>query len=183
MIAGGLAGGSPHMISASITAISRVVFEFQGRFAKLLGCVNHLLTTCIFSDIMSHQLHGEILTALLVLLGSANREIVKSALGYVKLAIHTLPIEVLRLHLKEVVEGLLRWSGDRKNHFKIKVRHIFERLLRRFAWDEVFQCLEDPNGEGGKILLNIKKRKDRAKRKRGKVADEGDDEPAEVHVF
>jgi len=30
MIAGGLAGASPHMISATITAISRLVFEFKG---------------------------------------------------------------------------------------------------------------------------------------------------------
>ncbi len=30
MIAGGLAGASPHMISATVTAISRLVFEFKG---------------------------------------------------------------------------------------------------------------------------------------------------------
>jgi ribosomal RNA-processing protein 12 len=30
MVAGGLAGATPHMISASITAISRLVFEFKG---------------------------------------------------------------------------------------------------------------------------------------------------------
>src|SRR4051794_8598383 len=30
MIAGGLAGASPHMISATVTAVSRLVFEFQG---------------------------------------------------------------------------------------------------------------------------------------------------------
>ena len=30
MLAGGLAGGSPHMISATITALARVVFEFHG---------------------------------------------------------------------------------------------------------------------------------------------------------
>ena len=30
MIAAGLAGTSPHMISATITALSRVVFEFKG---------------------------------------------------------------------------------------------------------------------------------------------------------
>lgn len=30
MIAGGLAGGTPHMISATITAVSRLVFEFKG---------------------------------------------------------------------------------------------------------------------------------------------------------
>lgn len=31
MIAGGLAGASPHMISATITAISRLMFEFRGK--------------------------------------------------------------------------------------------------------------------------------------------------------
>jgi len=30
MLAGGLAGASPHMISATVTAISRSVFEFKG---------------------------------------------------------------------------------------------------------------------------------------------------------
>ena len=30
MMAGGLAGASPHMISATVTAISRLVFEFKG---------------------------------------------------------------------------------------------------------------------------------------------------------
>lgn len=30
MVAGGLAGASPHMISATVTAISRLVFEFRG---------------------------------------------------------------------------------------------------------------------------------------------------------
>ena len=30
MMAGGLAGASSHMISATITAISRLIFEFKG---------------------------------------------------------------------------------------------------------------------------------------------------------
>jgi ribosomal RNA-processing protein 12 len=30
MLAGGLAGATPHMISATVTALSRVVFEFRG---------------------------------------------------------------------------------------------------------------------------------------------------------
>lgn len=30
MIAGGLAGATPHMISATVTAISRLVFDFKG---------------------------------------------------------------------------------------------------------------------------------------------------------
>ena len=30
MVAGGLAGATPHMIIATVTAVSRLVFEFKG---------------------------------------------------------------------------------------------------------------------------------------------------------
>ncbi|KAF8200713.1 armadillo-type protein [Pholiota molesta] len=157
MVAGGLAGASPHMISATVTAISRLVFEFK--------------------ETISPTMHTEILATLLVFLSSANREIVKSILGFVKLAIHTLPLDLLRPHLKEIVPGLLNWSHDHKNHFKLKVRHIFERMLRRFTWEEVYSCAGEE--EAAKVLINIKKRKERAKRKKANRAEEDDDdEPA-----
>lgn len=45
MVAAGLAGASPHMISASITAIGRVVFEFyRGSFGALI--VQHIQQCC-----------------------------------------------------------------------------------------------------------------------------------------
>ncbi|KAL4254252.1 RRP12 family protein [Abortiporus biennis] len=163
MIAGGLAGATPHMISATITAISRLVFEFN--------------------DSISPQMHTEIFSTLLVFLTSANREIVKSALGYIKLAIHTMPVELLRPHLKDIVTALLSWSHDHKNHFKAKVRHIFERLIRRFGWEDVYAVA--PEEDSRKVLLNIKKRKDRAKKKRqAKNADDedGDDVPSSKPV-
>lgn len=117
----------------------------------------------------------EIFTTLLVFLSSANREIIKSTLGYIKLAIHTLPIELLRPHLKELVPALLAWSHDHKNHFKAKVRHIFERMIRRFGWNDVYQAAGED--QAAKVLVNIKKRKERAKRKRAR---EDDDEEEEV---
>ncbi|KAI0696713.1 ribosomal RNA-processing protein 12 [Cytidiella melzeri] len=153
MIAGGLAGASPHMISATITALSRLVFEFN--------------------DLISSQMHTEIFTTLLVFVTSNNREIVKSALGYIKLAIHTMPVDLLRPHLQRLVTALLSWSHDHKNHFKSKVRHIFERILRRFAWEDVYTCAEEDDAR--KVLINIKKRKDRAKRKKARDA-EGDED-------
>ncbi|KAF9469880.1 ribosomal RNA-processing protein 12 [Collybia nuda] len=156
MVAGGLAGASPHMISATVTAISRLVFEFK--------------------DVISNNMHTEIFTTLLVFLSSANREIVKSVLGFIKLAIHTFAEELIRPHLKDLVPALLSWSHDHKNHFKQKVRHIFERMLRRFGWDEVHLCAGDE--EAGKVLVNIKKRKERAKRKKVNGKNEGRDDEA-----
>jgi ribosomal RNA-processing protein 12 len=118
-------------------------------------------------------MHTEILTTLLVFISSANREIVKSILGFVKLSIHTLPADLLRPHLPTLVPALLGWSHDHKNHFKLKVRHIFERMLRRFGWDEVYGCTGEE--EAKKVLVNIKKRKDRAKRKRANGKDDEDE--------
>jgi ribosomal RNA-processing protein 12 len=42
MIAGGLVGATPHMISATITAISRLLFEFKGKelLKKSIGNVH-----------------------------------------------------------------------------------------------------------------------------------------------
>ncbi|KAJ3546583.1 hypothetical protein NM688_g5502 [Phlebia brevispora] len=154
MVAGGLAGATPHMISATVTAISRLVFEFR--------------------DSISPSMHTEIFTTLLVFVSSSNREIVKSSLGYVKLAIHTMPVDLLRPHLKQLVSALLSWSHDHKNHFKEKVRHIFERMLRRFGWEDVYSCAAEE--EARKVLLNIKKRKDRAKRKRAREAEDEDED-------
>ncbi|KAJ7578515.1 armadillo-type protein [Mycena floridula] len=154
MVSGGLAGASPHMISATVTAISRLVFEFK--------------------DAISMDMHNDIVLTLLVFLSSANREIVKSILGFVKLAIHTLPTDLIRPHLKVLVPALLGWSHDHKNHFKVKVRHIFERMLRRFGWNEVYGCAGDD--DAAKVLTNIKKRKERAKRKKAEKADEDDDD-------
>jgi ribosomal RNA-processing protein 12 len=116
----------------------------------------------------------EIFTTLLVFLSSANREIIKSTLGYIKLAIHTLPVDLLRPHLKGLVPALLAWSHDHKNHFKSKVRHIFERMIRRFGWNDVYQAAGED--QAAKVLVNIKKRKERAKRKKAREEDDEDEE-------
>ncbi|EJD52438.1 NUC173-domain-containing protein [Auricularia subglabra TFB-10046 SS5] len=157
MVAAGLAGATPHMISASVTAISRLIFEFK--------------------DDISHNMLSEILSTLSVFLSSANREIVKSTLGFVKLAIHSLPHELVHGSLPQLVPALLNWSHDHKNHFKAKVQHIFERMIRRFGYEEVVRHAEKE--EGRKVLQNIKKRKDRAKRKKAAAAaEESEDEEA-----
>ena len=121
-------------------------------------------------------MHIEIFTTLLVFLSSANREIVKSTLGFIKLAIHTLPVELVEPQLKDLVPALLKWSHDHKNHFKSKTRHIFERMIRRFGWDVVYACAGED--EAAKVLVNIKRRKERAKRKQARQ--EQEKEPGEA---
>lgn len=173
MVAGGLAGSTPHMVSATITAISRLVFEFKGKSSHGL-LSSSSVNFC--EDSLSNTMKSEIFATMLVFLASANREIVKSVLGYIKLSIHTYPVDLIQPHLKELVPALLTWSHDHKNHFKSKVRHIFERLLRRFSWEDVYSAAGEE--EASKVLVNIKKRKERAKRKKANREDE-----EEVTIF
>lgn len=155
MVAAGLTGDTPHMISASINALSRLLFEFK--------------------DDISNDLISELVATIVVFVGSKNREIVKSALGFVKVAVVALPIDTVEPHLDALVPALLGWVHDHKNHFKSKTVHIFERMIRKFGYDVVYK--NAPQGGERKVLENIKRRKDRAKRK--KAATENGDEDDE----
>ena len=53
------------------------------------------------ADEIPASMLDEILSTLLVFLSSANREIVKSTLGFIKLAVHTLSEDVLRPQLPQ----------------------------------------------------------------------------------
>ncbi|PWZ01178.1 NUC173-domain-containing protein [Testicularia cyperi] len=152
MVAAGLAGTTPHMISATITAMSRLVYEFK--------------------EDMDTAMLDEMLSTVEVYLQSANREIVKSAIGFVKVAIVEFSTTLVDSHLPKLVPALLGWSTEHKQHFKVKIRHIFERLLRRFGFERISELTDEDNR---KLINNIRKRKERAKRKKAaNAAGEGD---------
>ncbi|KAK9761420.1 pre-rRNA processing protein, partial [Basidiobolus ranarum] len=153
MVTAGLAGSTPNMISATITSLSRLLFEFQSNLSQAI--VDDLLKT----------IHMFVV--------SANRELVKSALGFVKVAVLTLDSEFLKPHLSDIITGILTWSRDHKNHFKDKVRHIFERLIRKFGYEDVAQHIPE---EHMGMIVNIKNRKERARRGKNKPEDSDDEE-------
>lgn len=143
---------------------------------------------------------SDLIATLLVFLSSNNREIVKSSLGFVKVIVVSFPASEIEPHLSALVPGLLNWSHDHKNHFKGKVRHIFERLIRKVAYDDVKLAAEQAAAEaedgvasqgtpdGVKFLENIRKRKERSKKKKAAAreangdANRDDDEDDEDRV-
>lgn len=156
MVSAGLAGASPHMISASITALSRLIFEFK--------------------DSVPRETLDEMLATLVIFVASTNREIVKSALGFVKVAVVALPSSLVDTHLPTLVPALLGWSAEHKQHFKAKVRHLFERLIRRFGFERVASLTDEDNR---KLINNIRKRKERARRKKAARDEEDESEDEE----
>lgn len=119
---------------------------------------------------MTSETINELLATILVFLGSANREIVKSSVGFVKVAIVALPPVNVQPHLSKLVPALFSWSHEHRNHFKLNIRHIFERLIRKFGYEEIEALVEE---DDRKLLANIRKRQQRAKRKQ-QAREDGD---------
>jgi len=155
MVSAGLAGSTPHMVSASITALTRVLYEFRDR-----------LPESVIEDLVQ---------TMDLFLTSNNREIVRSVLGFVKVSVISLPTSMMVPKLETLVPNLMVWSHEHKAHFKAKVKHIIERMMRRFGAEVVEKYCPEADK---KLIQNIRKARERRKRK--KDAGEGgeDEEPS-----
>ena len=143
MVSGGLASPTPHVISATITALSRLLFDFHKSLAE--------------------EEVADIARLMDVFLTSRDREIVRSCLGFAKVVIVSLPDEIVKPRLEGLIEGLLMWSQEHKAQFKLKVRHILERLIRRYG-AELIEQKTPPTDR--KLISNIRKTRDRNKRQK-----------------
>ncbi|KAJ6014041.1 hypothetical protein N7540_008632 [Penicillium herquei] len=153
MVSAGLAGSSPHMVAASVTALSRLFFDFHTK------------------------LRPEVVTDLVqtveLFLTSNNREIVRSVLGFVKVAVVVLPDDSLRPRLATLVPNLMAWNKEHKGRLRSKVKGIIDRLVRRFG----APLMESLVGEADrKLVVNIRKQRERNKRKKKEGAAGSDDE-------
>ncbi|KAK9705625.1 hypothetical protein RND81_07G071800 [Saponaria officinalis] len=140
MVAGCLAGETPHMISAAVKGLARLTYEF--------------------SDLLSAAY--QVLPLSFLLLQRKNKEIVKANLGLLKVLVAKSQSENLHNHLKVMVEGLLKWPCDTKNHFKAKVKHLLEMLVKKCGLDAVKAVMPE---EHMKLLTNIRKIKERREKK------------------
>ncbi|KKA26643.1 hypothetical protein TD95_002637 [Thielaviopsis punctulata] len=160
MVSAGLAGSTPHMISATITALSRVLYEFR--------------------DAISTQTLSDLVQTMDLFLTSNNREIVKSVLGFIKICVISLPLELITPRLQTLVPNIIVWSHEHKGHFKSKVKHILERMVRRFGYDVILRNTPESDR---KLINNIRKTKERSKKKKQAEKDaheDGDDSEDEA---
>lgn len=157
MLSAGLAGTSPHMISASVTALSRVLFTFHASISS--------------SSLL------DLLSTMDLFLKSPAREIVRSVLGFIKVCVIVLPTTTMSPRLPNLVPALMTWSHEQKAHFRVKVKSILDRMLRKFGAETIERFCPP---EDRKLITNIRKRRERNKRK--KVATPGDEEDEEAEA-
>ncbi|KAI1428040.1 NUC173 domain-containing protein [Xylaria sp. FL1777] len=153
MVSAGLAGSTPHMISASITALTRILYEFR--------------------ESVNSEVLNDLVQTMDLFLTSNNREIVKSVLGFIKVCVISLPTEMVLPRLQSMVPNLMVWSHEHKGHFKAKVKHILERMVRRFGFEPVNKSCPEADK---KLLTNIRKTKERNKRKKEAAKAQGNED-------
>ncbi|EEP81426.1 conserved hypothetical protein [Uncinocarpus reesii 1704] len=153
MVSAGLAGTSPHMVAASIIALSRLLFEFHTK-----------LTPTILSDLVQ---------TIDLFLTSNNREIVRAVLGFVKVAVVVTPDDLLRPRLDSLVPNLMVWSKEHKGRLRSKVKGILDRLMRRFG-SQVVESLTPESDR--KLVVAIRKQRERSRRKKEQSKEAAEDE-------
>lgn len=156
VLSAGLAGTTPHMISAAVTSISRALFEFHKE--------------------VSEASLAELLSTMDLFLQSPTREVVRSVLGLVKVCITSLPRSFMRPRLPSLIPHLISWSHEHKNDFRPKVRNLLDRIMRHFGVEILEQNCP---AEDRKLITNIRKTRERQKKKKSAPRDDqaaGDDE-------
>lgn len=143
-VSAGLAGASSQMISATIAALSLLTFEFP---QEARDCPAAALAT---------------LDSLFILQKAGNRDAVRASLAFVRVFLRTWPPSSLgedRTHL--LVNTLLAWSNDYGAQFRLPVRHILERIMRRIG-SGALQSHAPPRFHA--LLRSIRKQVERRKR-------------------
>ncbi|WVZ67356.1 hypothetical protein U9M48_016444 [Paspalum notatum var. saurae] len=121
MVMGYLSSRSPHIVSGAIAALSLLIYS-DANFC--LGVPN-------------------LIQSVLVLLQHKAIEIIKAALGFVKVLVTSLQPQKLLNLLADIMSGILKWSTFTKHHFKGKVVLILEILLRKCGFDAVNSVTPD----------------------------------------
>ncbi|XP_021750210.1 RRP12-like protein [Chenopodium quinoa] len=139
-VAVGLASDCSHMISATVKGLARLAYEF--------------------SDCLSSAC--DLFSSSLLLLEREDKEIIKANLGLLKVLVAKSPSEILQIFLKGMVDGILVRRDDSMKHFKAKVKHLLEMLVKKCGLDAIKAVVPEDHM---KLLTNIRKIKERKERK------------------
>uniref|UniRef100_A0A669EFS9 Ribosomal RNA processing 12 homolog n=1 Tax=Oreochromis niloticus TaxID=8128 RepID=A0A669EFS9_ORENI len=147
MVYAGLTG-SITMITCTVLALTRLVFEYK----ELITMEQLLQNICL-------------------LLSSHTREVVKAALGFIKVILFIMDPKTLASHV--TMEGIGNIRDDMRRHFRTKLKNIFTKFIRKFGFELVKSMLP---AEHHKVLTNIRKAEARNKRRKQATEEQDDSE-------
>uniref|UniRef100_A0A3B3XUI3 Uncharacterized protein n=1 Tax=Poecilia mexicana TaxID=48701 RepID=A0A3B3XUI3_9TELE len=142
--------GSVTMITCTVLALTRLVFEYK--------------------DSIDVSTMEQLLQNVCLLLSSRTREVVKAALGFIKVILFVMDPKALGSHVTLMMEGVGNIKDDVRRHFRTKLKNIFTKFIRKFGFELVKSMLP---AEHHKVLTNIRKAEARNKRRK-QVAEDQD---------
>ncbi|NWS15148.1 RRP12 protein, partial [Pachyramphus minor] len=153
--------GSVTMISCTVLALTRLFFEFK--------------------DHLEFSVVEQLLQNICLLLASRTRDVVKAALGFLKVTLLLVDTKLLAKHVQAMLEAVGNLSDDMRRHFRMKLRNLFIKFIRKFGFELVKGLLP---AEYHKVLVNIRKaearnRKQRALKRAAADMDEEEAPPAQ----
>ncbi|KAL0112098.1 hypothetical protein PUN28_013375 [Cardiocondyla obscurior] len=146
MLMVGLASGERTYVNASLLALASVTYHHNNSLGK------ETLT-----EILGHAC---------TIITSPTREIAESALSYIKVYINISPFATIASTLPQIVDALTRMTEDCKRHFRIKVRDIFTKLIRKYGFNSISSMVPNSDVTLHKRLKNINKVEDTKKKRR-----------------
>jgi ribosomal RNA-processing protein 12 len=146
-----LGAETPHMRSAAVMALSRIVFEFGWENDQLQPLLPSLLKT------------------VLVLIDENSREVIKSVVGFIRISVAALPAAYLEPLLPDLIDGLMKYHKA-KDRFRAKIKIILKKLVRLFGYDALLPFV--PESET-RLLTHMRKLDERQKRRKAAMRAEG----------
>lgn len=151
----GLAG-SPHLVSATILAIGRVLYDFK--------------------DKMDSNLITLIVENICLLLTSKSREVIVSAISFLKILFSVMDTADLAEHVEAIVRSITNISKDNQRAFRFKAKEFLTRLIRKFGYEMIAKLVPE---DYQKQISHIRKMEARKSRKKDiDIEDEDEEEPS-----
>ena len=144
VVAAACGSKSPHMRSAAVTALARLVYEFAANDMEIQNLLPSLLQT------------------VLILSDDPSREVTKSMVIFVRISIQQTSVEQLEPLLPDIVSSLLKYHRG-KDRFREKIKIIIKKLVKFFGY-ETLMPLVPPSDT--RLLTHMRKLSEREARRK-----------------
>jgi len=146
-----LGAQTPHMRSAAVMALSRLIFEYSRDDYTVQSLIPSLLTTAS------------------VLFDDQSREVTKSVIGFIRVCVAAMTRDQLEPILPEVVGGILKYNKGR-GRFRAKIKIILKKLVRTYGYDAINPHIPEKDA---RLMTHMRKVSERAQRRKATGVKDG----------
>jgi ribosomal RNA-processing protein 12 len=139
-----LGAQTPHMRSAAVMALSRLVYEYSREDETVKELLPHLMQTVA------------------VLFDDPAREVNKSVIGFVRVAVAAMAADHLEPLLSLVIGGIMKYNRG-KDRFRQKIKIILKKLVRLYGYDVVAPLVPEKDA---RLITHMRKLAERAARRK-----------------